>query len=176
VIRAELSPQHRETIERLQVLSDELQHKVIGSALTAAARPLKNAMKSLSPTKTGKLRDSIGQSRISARAAGRLDLFENDESLEQAGTIGVLVGPNKKVGGRLRSRLANLLEFGTKAHRIKPKSARGILKLRGGLFARSVQHPGIKPTRYMAQALEQAGDQIEAQFFEGMAKRLDRLP
>ncbi len=175
MIRVGLLPEHQRTIDRLGELSGTLQKKVVGSGLTAAAKPVKEAMRLLSPVgKTGRLRDAIGQNRVSARASDRLDLFDT-EDLEESGALAVLIGPNRRVGGRRRASLANLLEHGTKPHRIKPRSARGILKLRGGLFARSVLHPGIKATRYMERALEQAGSQIEERFFEGMSKRLDRL-
>ena len=50
---------------------------------------------------------------------------------------------------------AHLVEFGTKAHTIKPKRAGGWLKFgnRFTAFARSVQHPGSRPQPFFRNAI-----------------------
>lgn len=48
-------------------------------------------------------------------------------------------------------------EFGTQPYVIRPKKAGGVLVFKKGaktIFAREVNHPGVKPQRYMAKAAE----------------------
>lgn len=175
MIGVELSPAHAKTVARLQELRDELQKKAVGSGLTAAAKPLKAAMAALAPSQTGKLKRSIGQVRLSKGAGQRLGLIGTSK-VEDAGIVAILVGPVRRVDKSVRAgRLANILEEGAKPHRIRPKTARGLLKLRGGLFARSVMHPGIRATHFMQRALQQVEPQIEDLFFKGVEARIGKL-
>lgn len=73
---------------------------------------------------------------------------------------GLKIGTGSR-GGRvfayLRARgkhayVAKWVEFGTKAHRISAKD-KGWLSF-GGLFAKSVQHPGARPKPFMRPALD----------------------
>lgn len=84
-------------------------------------------------------------------------------------------------GGRVMARLratgkhahiAKWVEFGTAAHAITAKIA-GMLSF-GGLFRRSIQHPGARPKPFMRPALEaQAGSAVVAAG-EYMKRRLTK--
>ena len=174
MINLKLAPEHKETVKRLEKIEDELKRKAVGSGLTAAAKPIKATMAALTPVDTGALKKSINQLRISGKASRRLSLFNETIQL-RPDQIAIIVGPNKRVDNRRRSSLAHILEFGARAHRIAPTAGRGLLRLGNEGFARTVNHPGIKGSRYMQRALEQNEGQIEELFFQGAAKRLDKL-
>lgn len=177
MIEIQKDRENARTLERLDKLSVELKSKAVGSGLTSAAKPIKALMKSLAPEDTGKLKQAVNQTRISARASRRLELFGETQTLAP-GEVAILIGPNKKVGGRSRAGIASLLEFGTAPHDITPKNRRGlkgILRIGKSGFARKVRHPGIKPRRFMQKSLDMNEAQIEQLFLDGVAKRIDKL-
>lgn len=75
-------------------------------------------------------------------ASGKL---RNDIKIRRRGKgMSALVG----VFSNERGYIARFLTFGTKAHEIKGKNG-GLLRLRGGTLARSVNHPGMKPHDFL---------------------------
>jgi HK97 gp10 family phage protein len=58
---------------------------------------------------------------------------------------------------RRPSRYAHLVEKGTRPHGIKAKSG-GLLSNQQAVFGRSVKHPGTKPQRPMARAVQSSGE------------------
>ncbi len=88
-------------------------------------------MESRVPVKSGQLRRSLGI---------------------RVETNKVIIGPNIKMAP-----YAGYVEFGTKAHEIKPKSEGGVLAFKVGgrmVFARKVQHPGTRAQPYVRPAFE----------------------
>lgn len=163
-----------ETLRRIELLEDALQTKVVGSGLTAAAKPIKAMMKQLAPEQTGALKKAIGQSRLSGRAASRLNLFGESVRL-MPGQVAILIGPNRKVGKRRLAGLGSIQEFGSKRHFIRPKKRGGVLKIGRNSFARFVRHPGTKATNFMKKSLDANASEIDDLFMRGMTKRLDRI-
>jgi HK97 gp10 family phage protein len=75
-----------------------------------------------------------------------------------AGMTGIKAGGKTKSGDAF---YAKFVEFGTAAHAIKGRNG-GWLSF-GGLFAKSVQHPGMKPSPFMRPALDaKSGEAVVA--------------
>lgn len=72
---------------RLAELHDGLRDKAVRAGLVYAAKPVKDAMKTLAPSSTGALRRSIGHQQLSATAKARLGVRPE--------LVAVLVGPKK---------------------------------------------------------------------------------
>lgn len=64
---------------------------------------------------------------------------------------GHVVSANLKAGGRHAS-IAHLVEFGTQAHFIQVKESKWLTF--GGIFVKSVSHPGARPHPFMRPALD----------------------
>ena len=170
-------------IKDMQALSSDLQKKAVRAGLTPASRPFRDSMKSLVPTKTGALRESINVRTISKGASFRLgSVLENKLKPDQ---VAVIVGPNKKVNGGNVNWIANILEGGAEAHDIKPRgesrlSIVGVrrlakaLKFEGGGFAKTAHHPGIRARFFMKRAFESSGDASSQLFFKGVQNYLNK--
>lgn len=119
----------RELQDFLTKLPVKMEQNVLRGGMRAGANVVKTEARRLAPVKTGKLRDGIKVSTSARR--GR-------------------VSAKVKLTGK-HAYLGRWLEFGTAAHQIK---ARGKGLFFGGLFARSVDHPGIKPRPFLRPALD----------------------
>jgi hypothetical protein len=163
----EISPEHALTINRLAAIEDGLKGSVVRRGLDVAAAPLVAAMENNAPVDRGDLSKSIGKSKLSKTAAARIG-FEDLKPGEQV----ILVGPNRKVKGRHRGRIANLVEEGTDPHEI---SSEGLLSISKRVFVKKVKHPGIKATHFMKRSLMESEAGIEDRFFAGMEEKLNKL-
>ena len=120
----------------LNTLPAKVEKNIMRGALRAGLKPIKAAAMANVPVDSGALRDSI---RISA-------------SRSKPGTVAVAV----KAGGKTKRGnvwYAHFIEFtGAVAHQITPKLG-GSLFI-GGLFFKSVDHPGMKAKRFLRPALD----------------------
>ena len=119
---------------KLKGLSLTLSHRMVGSAIFKAAKPMEDTAKSLINVKTGNLRNSIGRVRT---------------PLRKANTIGeVKVGP--RVGGKYKGYHGHLVEFGTKN---RPP---------GGWYARfpNAHTTSSKPHPFMVPAERMTGAKV----------------
>ena len=168
----------------MQELSTTLQTKALASALSGAATPLKAAMRSTVPVRTGALKRSIGHRRLSATAQSRIGVTGYAKA--------IIVGPIKKVkdAGYARSpgnRIYQIngaykalwLEYGVRPHAIPMQTEpsgdrkRKILRF-NGVFRPSVRHPGIRARWWMANANAATGNAQADGFYKGMVRYLDR--
>lgn len=118
----------------LDTIPAKIEASIMRGALRAGARVIEAEAKSNVPVKNGILRESI---RVTGRIRGRT------------------VTASIKAGGKTKSGdawYARFVEFGTAAHFIQGKNG-GWLSF-GGLFIKSVQHPGAKPSPFMRPALD----------------------
>lgn len=167
MIDIEFSPSIEDLQEELEKLEKTLRDKALHSATVYAAKPYKDAMKAEAPQDSGILKQSIGHKKLSKTARQRMGVPADDAA--------VLVGPNRKVHGVARARVANLLEEGAKPHIIKPRHRRGWLSWVAGLAVKSVRHPGFQANPFMQRAYERAGGDVQRRFYEGLAKQLDKV-
>ncbi len=129
-----------QTIAELKKLSAEIKGKSLRAGVVAAIRPVKKDAKSNAPKKEGHLSQAIGHKSLSKRAKSRLGYREN--------TVALLVGPNRRVGGRYQGRKGLWHEHGTKWMKAKP---------------------------FMSPALERNQSGMSSRFYTGLAKHLDKL-
>lgn len=141
---------HVKGLEDLQKFLDELPAKVekniIRSALRAGAKLIQQQAVANVPVKSGELRNSL---KISTRAR---------------------VG---RVTASVKTKLfyARFVEFGTHAHNIAAKT--GWLSF-GGIFAKSVQHPGARPHPFLRPALDATASAAVVAVGEQVKKRLTK--
>lgn len=119
----------RELDAFLQAMPAKMEANVLRGALRAGAKPVLESARANAPVKTGTLREGL---KITGRSRrGR-------------------VTASVKATGK-HAYLARWLEYGTAAHSITAKKGGWLFF---GKFAKSVQHPGIKPRPFMRPALD----------------------
>lgn len=124
----------REIDQILANLPKELNHKILGAAHAAAAKPLVEREKLLAPEgPTGHLVDSIGLIKSS---------FKRADSLGE-----VIVGPRRRRGGQH----AHLVEFGTRRRTNKRGANRGIMP----------KHPFVQPAFNQEKGTVERGIALE---------------
>lgn len=171
MIDEKFDPSIDELLGKLKQLEQSTQTKALRSGLVAAIKPMKADMKQDAAVDTGDLSKSIGHSTLSKTAAARLGGVGGVNL--GAGVLALLVGPNRRVGGKPQAWKANLLDGGTKPHQISPRKGKA-LSLGGKGVARSVSHPGIEATNFMKQAYESNLSGFQGRFYEGLAKFLKK--
>ncbi len=121
-------------LKELQAFLDKLPAKMEANIMRSALRQGANVMlaeaKSNVPVKSGLLRDGLKVS-VSLRK-------------------GVVIAKVKATGKH--APVAHLVEYGTAAHFIKPKSAKSLFF--AGLFSNGVDHPGATAKPFMRPALD----------------------
>ncbi|HQU87564.1 MAG TPA: HK97 gp10 family phage protein [Denitromonas sp.] len=167
--------QNQITIGELQALAANLQQKGVRAALRAAAKPLQAAMRSAAPDdpRTSGSRLSQAINITQAKTGTRVRTGAGDRVADVGESeLGVVVGPNKKVGGENVGYIGWMLEAGTKAHKISAKN--NILKLGPRFIRGDVAHPGIRARNWMSGAFAAASSLVEQQFYAGLESWLDR--
>ena len=140
----QITPPIADMVKELNALKEGLGEKGLRSSLVAGAAPLKSAMKGTVP---------VGDTAALQQAIGHVSISKRAKSRLGVpdATAAILVGSNRKiaVNGRKiwQGRKAHWMEEGTKH---------------------------ISPKGWMAQALSAAGGQMEARFYDGLAKYLER--
>lgn len=140
----------RELAEFLRALPAKLEKNVMRSGLRAGANVFKVEIKQNVPVNEGLLRRSV---KVKTKTKG--------------GKITATV----KIGGRLAPH-AQLVEFGTKPHKITPKNA-GALRFNGATVA-EVDHPGAKPHPFARPAMDSKPQQAVAAVAAQIRKRLTK--
>lgn len=115
----------RELDAFLQQLPVKVEKNILRAALRAGANEFRKEARQKVPVDDGDLKRSI---RVTTRT--------------KRGTVYAAL----KVGGRLAPH-AHLVEFGTKAHKIKPRKQQALAF--GGTLAHEVDHPGARPQPFM---------------------------
>ena len=114
----------------LQELPAKVEKNILRGALRAGAKPVLEQAKANAPVKTGVLAKGL---KISTSGKG--------------GTVIAKV----KAGGK-HAFVAPWLEYGTAPHKITSKGGGWLFF--GGLFAKSIDHPGLSPRPFMRPALD----------------------
>ena len=114
----------------LDTLPAKMEQNILRSALRAGANIVRDEARQNAPDKTGILKAGLKVSTSSRR--------------------GVVTAKVKATGKH--AYIAPWIEYGTAAHKITGKKG-GLLSF-GGIFAKSVQHPGITAKPFMRPALD----------------------
>lgn len=137
----------------LAELPDKIERNIVRSALRAAAKVTAEEAKRRVPVRRGKLRDSI---RVSTRL------------VKGKPTATVTAGGTKK-GAPF---YAHLVEFGAKAHFIKPKKAKSLFI--AGVFREGVDHPGARKQPFLRPALDASAQAAVLAFGNAVKARLTK--
>ncbi len=142
----------------LKELPQKLERNIIRSALRAGAKVIEDEAKQQleGHTRTGQLLDSI-------RASVRLRKGVPVATIKAGGR------GNKSQRGAF---YAHMVEFGTAAHFIKPKSAKSLFI--AGVMRNGVDHPGAQPVPFMRTAMDVAATAAVQAFGEQLKKRLTK--
>lgn len=139
----------KELQDLLSTLPASLEKNILRGALRSGAKEILAEAKLNVPVKSGDLRDSL---RISTKSKNGI------------------VYANVKAGNK-KAFYSRFVEFGTAAHNIS--ASKGFLSF-GGIFAKSVNHPGITAKPFMRPAVDsKSGQAIEA-VKEYIRKRLTK--
>lgn len=126
--------------KELDKLPAKIEANIMRGALRSGAVVVQKTAKKEVPKHTGKL--AAGLVIRTSRRGGRVTASV------------VATGPH--------AYLAPWIEFGTAAHKIKPKSKGGMLSF-GGIFASGVEHPGQRAKPFMRYALQaEANNALQA--------------
>ena len=167
----------------LNALSQDLREKAVKAGLAKVAIAGLSAMQSTVPVETGKVKKSLNRKTLTDGQRGRLGLGD--------GTFVMLVGPNRRVNGLFRSRIANVLEGGANAHVILPgkstrrlefEYAQGMRKkasvladrATGKFFGKQVNHPVLTARGWMQSADAINAGSAEGLFYQGVQDFLNR--
>lgn len=120
-------------------LERKLKDGAVRAGLVQAIKPVKKTAKSLAPSDQGNLARAVGHRSISKRAKSRLGIAQDQAAL--------LVGTNRKVGGRWQGKKGLWQEHGT-------------------------EHMDANP--FLAPALSQNLNGFTGRFYDGMSRYLDR--
>lgn len=138
----------------LQTLPGKLQKNINRTGLRAGAAVFLAEVKQNIPVARGALRSTA---RISTRARG------------------AEVSASVKVGGKHKgvdAWYAHLVEYGTRPHKILPKTQGGAMQF-GGIQTRSVDHPGTRARPFMRPAVDakfrEAIDAVQAKIRQRLA-------
>jgi HK97 gp10 family phage protein len=135
----------------LSDLPAKIEGNIMRGALTAGLRKMQAVAKANVPTKSGDLRNSI-KVRADRRALRR-------------GQVKVSL-----TAGDKKAYYANMVEYGTAQHFIKPRSAKSLFF--AGLAREVVDHPGSRPKPFMRPALDQGENEAILTVREYIKKRL----
>lgn len=138
----------KELAAMLQSLPSKLEANVLRSALRSGANVVKDEAVRMAPAKSGLLRAGLKVSTSNRR-----------------GTVTAKV----KATGK-HAFIAPWIEYGVAAHKISGKKG-GWLSF-GGLFAKSVQHPGFAPKPFMRPALDSKAQAAVIAVGNAIKKRL----
>ena len=133
----------------LKQFSVELADDIVRVGLRTAAGVIRKRAREAAPIKTGALRQSI-------RVQTKLN--------KQNGSIVANIYTTKFY--------ANMIEYGTKAHKIVPRKAEA-LSFDGGEWG-EVNHPGIRPRAFMRKALDTADKEALERFAAYLRKRIPK--
>lgn len=139
-----------------------IQKKANLAGLREIAKPLKSDLQNSLPTDSGALRASIGYKTLSKRRMSQVGI--SDDNALEVGTTRKVTDKSGK--NRYQTYKMRFLAYGTKPHRIKARRDK-FLKLRGGQYARAVDHPGIKGRDYLRKVYDKYQGQMAGLFVKG---------
>lgn len=131
---------HLQEIRReLKQLEDNLKERAVRAGLVQVAAPVKRTAKQQAPSATGAMARAVGHLNINRRQRSRLGL--------PAGTVGILVGTNRRINGRHQGRKGMWHEHGTERMQANP---------------------------FLWPAMQQHSGGVPGRFYQGLSRYLDR--
>lgn len=171
--------------KELDAIKQGLGDRGLMAGLVAGSKPIRKSVSAAAPVgDDGALAKSIGFRRLNKTQRSNLKV--------RSGVVAIYVGPTRKTAEWVRTGSgtyakkkrsqqykANWFEnTGVKPHRIESagagKGKRSPLKLPGGRFRASAQHPGMKKSPFMERGMNAAGSGFEKEFHQGVVKYLEQ--
>ena len=157
----------------LRALGNKMGKKGVTAGLKYAARPVQSRQKAWAQShrKTGALEKAVSTTVLGARTILAAEILNKPDS------AAVSIGPNRKSKGKSVSYIGRFLEYGTKAHDIKPKRVRfGKDPARalsvGGKFYRRVNVEGVRAAGWIQKSVD--GVDIAGLFYQGLSAFIDK--
>ena len=157
----------------LKYLPEKMRRQVLTTALRAGGRVVQKAARAATPvlaTPNAYRTRGLLRKKLSVRVS---------KASKRAGDVGVFVNVKPLKGGGAKNPRDpyywRFVAFGTKAHTIVPKTAKGLAF--GGRVVKLVRHPGSKPSNFMqagADALPQALAAFESAAIPAIEKFLNK--
>lgn len=137
--------------KRLKNMEKKAGNKVVRRGVSKMAQVVRKEMRRNAPRKTGKLNKEL-RYKVKRDKRG---------------------GFTAQVGAFNDAYYARFLEGGAKPHRITPKNKKGVSV--GGKVYRSIQHPGVRATRFLSKSFQASRNIAIKQAGEIMMKELLKL-
>lgn len=167
------SPPIEQLQKELRTLGDKMGKKGVTAGLKYAAKPVQSRQKSWAQShrKTGALEKAVTTTVLGARTILAAEILNKPDS------AAVSIGPNRKSKGKSVSYIGRFLEYGTKAHEIKPKRVRfgkdpAKALNAGGKFYRRVNVEGIRASGWIQKSVD--GVDIGGLFYQGLSAFIDK--
>jgi len=157
-----------EVIRKLREFPVKFEQNIVRGGLRAMAVVVKNAAQPLVPVGRGVLHPGASASladtlRVSSYGVGRRD------------RAGRTLIASVKVGDRRKGVFyAAMVMGGTRPHLIRARY-QGFLRLTGGLFVKSVQHPGARANPFIETAFNASRDAAVRAGFDYVTERTKKL-
>jgi HK97 gp10 family phage protein len=140
-------------IAALREFPAKMEIDVMAKSLREGAKVVQAAVIANTPKDSGDLRASVRIRRRTRKKSGYINLH-------------VIVG-NKEAW------YAHLVEFGTKAHEIKPKKRKSLFL--AGLLREIVFHPGAKPNAFMRRSFDETSGKAVQEIANATRKKIAQL-
>jgi hypothetical protein len=169
----------QDTINAFRDLPRAIRNRHMRIALNAGGGVIRDAVVANLPSESGLLKKSIKvkvrvpDASFNTQHRGRPAYAVIGAAWSVQGRVGLVKGQMKKIttrqairrsfGGngtfhtRVPARYLHLLEKGTKPHAVKATNAK-VLSNGEAVFGRAVKHPGTKPQRPIARAVQSSGE------------------
>lgn len=142
-----------ELAEALKEFPVKLEVQVMATALRGGAKVVQQQAVQNAPVDSGDLRDSIKIKRRTNKRTGFINL--------------------NVTAGNKKAWYAHIVEFGAKAHIIKPRSRKSLLV--AGILREIVNHPGARPSGFMRRAFDQTATGAVEEVARLTRKGIERL-
>jgi HK97 gp10 family phage protein len=140
-------------IAALREFPVKLEVQVMASALRGGAKVVQAQAVQNVPVDSGDLRDSIKIRRRTNKRTGYINLLVS--------------------AGNKRAWYAHIIEFGAKAHIIKPRARKSLVL--AGLLREIVNHPGARASGFMRRAFDQTANGAVDEVARLTKKGIERL-
>jgi hypothetical protein len=162
---------------RLQELDRTVKVRTLKTATRSACKVILTTLRRTAPRGTGLLRRSMG---MNVRVRGAQVTARVGQKQDFRAKKGAKKGSN--INRRGYAVPIHMVERGTKPHMIKPTAGKLLAWSKGKgrkaqtTFARSVQHPGLKPMAILDQARRASQRPAAEAWYEAVRKELADLP
>jgi HK97 gp10 family phage protein len=152
----------------LRAMPDKLRAKGVRMGVSAAAKVIRDQIKSNAPRQSGALRDSINFRVVKYRSRRRANgvVFVGVVGPDRSWRLATRRSWDREVTRSVRPVwYAHLVEKGVRPHHTLQKSGNTVV---------AIPHPGVKPTRFMQRGVEMASGRAAMKMEQAIARAIAR--